>query len=136
METWLDSPPSAWVTQAYAVDGPFYQAAAAMLLLSPDKWSQKRVHILQRLLLTVHIRAGGAGTAAVAAAASSDGADGGTPKMEIAEYSVYRPALMFFAMVDLIIKDMWAGVHTKPDQVRICSNPHQNSIEILSFFSF
>ena len=84
LETWLDAPGSQWCSQATAVDGPFYQTTAAMLLLSPEKWQKKRVHILQRLLLTVHVRS---------AAANGDGsaADAvGQPKMEVAEYSVYR----------------------------------------------
>jgi len=106
LETWLESPGSQWVSQASATDGPFYQTTAAMLLLSPEKWQKNRAHILQRLLLTVHVRS----------TASDGGSSSDQPKMEVAEYSVYRPALLFFAMVDLIIKDMWSGIQTKSDQ--------------------
>jgi len=104
LETWLDSPAAQWVGQATAVEGPFYQTTACMLLMPQDKWSKKRAKILQRLLLTVHVRA-----------TASDSADP-APRLETLDYSVYRPALLFFAMVDLIITQMWKGVQTKPDQ--------------------
>lgn len=56
------------------------------------------LQLLQRLLLTAHLRAG-VGLA------------------EVAEYGVYRQAVLFFGLVDLVVREMWAGVQHTPDQV-------------------
>ena len=48
--------------------------------------------------MTVHVRAG-------------------TPVNKVVlEYNQYRHLLLFWAMVDLLIREMWAGVTTQQDQ--------------------
>ena len=99
VRTWLSAPPSQWVEQATAADGPLYSTALCTILMTPAEWSEKRAAILQRLMATVHIRAG-------------------TPvnKTQMMEYSAYRPLVLFWAMVDLVIRQMWAGVTVGPEQ--------------------
>jgi hypothetical protein len=53
LEEWLDSPPTQWVEQATAVDGPFYQAVLAILLLPPQDWLKRRVQVLHKCFFKV-----------------------------------------------------------------------------------
>ena len=99
VRTWLSAPPSQWVEQATAADGPLYSTALCTILMTPAEWSEKRAAILQRLMATVHIRAGAP-----------------VNKTAMMEYSAYRPLVLFWAMVDLVIRQMWAGVTVGPEQ--------------------
>ena len=73
IESWLSNSPAQWMEQATAAEGPLYYTALCMLLMSPEKWAEKRHIILQRLLLTVHVRAGSP-----------------VNKTQVLEYSKYR----------------------------------------------
>ena len=45
------------LASAYAVDGPFYFAVVAMMVVSPKRWRKEvRVKLLQRLVLAAHCR--------------------------------------------------------------------------------
>jgi len=99
IESWLSNTPAQWVEQATAAEGPLYYTAMCMLLMSPEKWTEKRHLILQRLLLTVHVRAGSP-----------------VNKTQLFEYSKYRSVVLFWAMVDLVIKEMWKGIVQGPGQ--------------------
>ena len=37
-------------------------------------------------------------------------------KKEVLEYSQYRSLVLFWCLVDLVIREMWAGVTAQPDQ--------------------
>merc|ERR1719228_3199483 len=99
IQTWLRAPPSQWIEQATAADGPMYYTCLCMLLLSPQEWADRRVAVLQRLLLTAHVRA----------------AQGGAVSKAVLEFSAYRQLILFWGLVDLIIREMWAGVPSLPD---------------------
>ena len=100
LQTWLTgTSPATWVEQATAVDGPLYNTALAILIMSPDTWDTYRSAILQRLLATIHVRAGPP-----------------INKTEMLDYAQYRSVVLFWAMTDLIIKEMWSGVPVSPDQ--------------------
>ena len=58
--------------------------------------------MLQRLLATVHIRAAGPGQP--------------VNKTSVLEYGQYRGMVLFWAMVDLVITEMWSGVSMATDQ--------------------
>jgi len=105
LESWMDAPAATWRAQATAVDGPMYQTALCLLLLSPTQWQAKRAQILQRLLVTAQLRAVG-----------QPSGDSTVNLVEVAEYGVYRTAVIFFGLVDLLIREMWAGVPTQADQ--------------------
>jgi E3 ubiquitin-protein ligase UBR4 len=53
----LDQPKERWIDSSYMADGPMYYTVMALLVLSPNKWKKLRVRLLQRLLLTAHLRA-------------------------------------------------------------------------------
>ena len=101
IQTWLDSSPGQWSEQATAADGPLYHTAMCLLIMSPDQWRQRRAAILQRLLVTVHLR--------LAAGQSVD-------KSSVLEYGQYRPLVLFWSMVDLVISEMWSGVVVTSEQ--------------------
>ena len=98
IHAWLKAAPGQWIDQATAADGPLYYTTLALLLFSPKEWAEKRVAVLQRLLVTVHVRAG--------------------PPISktVLDYNQYRHLLLFWAMVDLLMKEMWAGVTSQQDQ--------------------
>merc|ERR1712241_93754 len=56
LTTFLEAPKEKWLEQCYVAEGPHYQAALAMLILSPARWRSVRVVLLQRLLLCAHAR--------------------------------------------------------------------------------
>ena len=99
VNTWLSAPPTQWVEQATAAEGPLYFTALCTVLMTPAEWTEKRAAILQRLLATVHIRAGPP-----------------VNKTGMLDYSAYRPLVLFWAMVDLVIREMWKGVALAPEQ--------------------
>ena len=112
LEAWLEAAPANWRPAATAVDGPFYQTALCLLLMSPSQWRARRSTVLQRLLVTAQLRAASADGGGAA------GTGGGPVNLvEVAEYGVYRTAVLVFGMVDLLIREMWAGVPEKSDQV-------------------
>ena len=98
VHTWLSAPPTQWVEQATAAEGPLYFTALCTVLMTPAEWTEKRAAILQRLLATVHIRASN------------------PVKKEVLEYSQYRSLVLFWAFVDLVIREMWTGVTPQPEQ--------------------
>ena len=99
IQTWLRAPASQWVEQATASDGPVYHTALCLLLLSPQEWAERRVAVLQRLLLTAQVRA----------------AQGGPVARTVLEFTAYRQLALFWGLVDLVIKELWAGVPILPD---------------------
>ena len=45
------------LASSYAVEGPFYYAVVAMMVVSPRRWRREvRVKLLQRLVLAAHCR--------------------------------------------------------------------------------
>ena len=57
LAAFLKAPPDKWVESCYEVDGPLYMGALAAHIWGPDKWRQHRTALLQRLLVTAHVRA-------------------------------------------------------------------------------
>ncbi|XP_064423992.1 E3 ubiquitin-protein ligase UBR4 [Latimeria chalumnae] len=90
LQSFLEQPKEKWVENAYEVDGAHYYAVLALHILPPDRWKAARIDFLRRLLLTAHTRK-----------VSSGGANRLTDKA-VKEYSVYRSALLFWGLVDLI----------------------------------
>ena len=88
IESWLSNTSAQWVEQATAAEGPLYYTAMCMLLMSPEKWTEKRHLILQRLLLTVHVRAGSP-----------------VNKTQLFEYSKYRYKSALKKLYIIIIRD-------------------------------
>ena len=99
LKAFLEAPKEKWLEQCYVAEGPHYQAALAMLILSPSRWKSVRVTLLQRLLLCAHARSisGSANTRC-----TTLGADRGEHR-EVKEYgTVYKPVILYFALIDQI----------------------------------
>lgn len=56
LNAFLDLPKEKWLENAYVAEGPLYYATLCLVIVSPKRWSSIRIKILQRLLLTAHIR--------------------------------------------------------------------------------
>ena len=53
---------------------------------------------------------------------------------QVAEYGVYKTAVLFFGLLDLVVGEMWTGIPTKPEQVsqvlvaeRLDKGSHKNN---------
>ncbi|XP_044524637.1 E3 ubiquitin-protein ligase UBR4 [Gracilinanus agilis] len=90
LQSFLEQPKEKWVESAFEVDGPHYYTVLALHILPPERWRAIRVEILRRLLVISQARA-----------VSPGGASRLTDK-SVKDYSAYRSALLFWALVDLI----------------------------------
>ena len=97
LKAFLDAPKEQWLEQCYVAEGPHYQTAMAMLILSPTQWKSIRVKLLQRLLLCAHVRSI-SGTGNVRC--TTLGPIGGEHR-DVKEYgTVYKPVILYFALID------------------------------------
>lgn len=97
-----------WLESAYEVDGPVYQMVLSIVLHSPESWSQNRVKFLKRVLTAYHVRH--------LYPSSTSKALNGVGDKEVKDFSVYKPALMAYALVDLIIKYYFGKVVNPKDE--------------------
>merc|ERR1719412_923662 len=107
LKAFLDAPKEKWLEQCYVAEGPHYQTALAMLILSPNRWKSVRVILLQRLLLCAHARSiSGSGHARC----TTLGPSGGEHR-DVKEYgTVYKPVILYFALIDQIYEHMFNSV--------------------------
>ena len=77
-----------WVENHVEAESSFYYTTLALLVQSCQRWNTNRLTYLGRLLVTAHCRA-----------QQSKGSDQRHEK-QILDYSVYKPALVFFALVN------------------------------------
>lgn len=71
-----------WSSACWELTGPLYSAVVALHLLSREEWDQHRVALLRHLMALAHARA-------------TDGA----AAMEHPAFTVYKPYLLFFGLV-------------------------------------
>lgn len=104
--TFLDAPKDKWLEQCYVTEGPHYQTALAMLILSPSRWKSVRVGLLQRLLLCAHARSiTGNGNSRCTTLGSSG------EYREVKEYgAVYKPVILYFALIDQMYEQVFQNV--------------------------
>lgn len=69
-------------------ENAFYYTTLALLVLNRQRWNANRLVFLERLLVTAHCRA-----------QQPKGAEQRQEK-QVLDYSVYKPALVFFAIVN------------------------------------
>ena len=77
-----------WVENQIESDSAFYFTTLGLLVQSCQRWNASRLTYLGRLLVTAHCRA-----------QLTKGSDQRQEK-QIFEYSVYKPALVFFAIIN------------------------------------
>ena len=104
--TFLDATKDKWLEQCYITEGPHYQTALAMLILSPSRWKSVRVALLQRLLLCAHARSiTGNGNSRCTTLGSSG------EYREVKEYgAVYKPVILYFALIDQMYEQVFQNV--------------------------
>lgn len=94
LATYLTQQPSErWLEYAYEVEGPFFQITLSLALHTPEIWKRNRIQHLKRLIAIAQARAVSPSTLCK----SLSGADR-QPK----EYSVYKPYLMMWGLIDLL----------------------------------
>lgn len=82
-----------WIESAYEAEGPLYWITMSVLLHSFDQWTLHRVAHLKRLLVLAHARH-----------CQPTGPVKNTWDKTVKDYSVYKPYLIFFGVVDGIYK--------------------------------
>jgi E3 ubiquitin-protein ligase UBR4 len=91
-----------WLESSYDIDSPAYQAILSIVLHTPEMWAKNRVKYLSRLMVAYHVRHLYPTTTCKAL--------NGVGDKDVKDYSVYKPGLMIFAIVDLIYKNYFAKV--------------------------
>ncbi|ERL84753.1 hypothetical protein D910_02178 [Dendroctonus ponderosae] len=90
---------------AYQADGPLYMATMAVFLKSKNEWEKDRYAHLSRLLAiaqTRFVQPSGPGT--------------GLSDKSVKDYSVYKPYLVFFGLIDAIYKYFFKDVEGEFEQ--------------------
>jgi E3 ubiquitin-protein ligase UBR4 len=109
LTTFLNQPVGEkWLESAYEVDGPVYQMVLSIVLHSPETWAQNRVKFLKRVLVGYHVRHLYPSTTCKALNCVGD--------KDVKDFSVYKPALMMYALVDLINKYYFGKVVNPKDE--------------------
>eukprot|EP00095_Tigriopus_kingsejongensis_P009320 maker-scaffold486_size158769-snap-gene-0.26 protein:Tk09320 transcript:maker-scaffold486_size158769-snap-gene-0.26-mRNA-1 annotation:"e3 ubiquitin-protein ligase ubr4" len=98
LNAFLDLPKEKWFENAYVAEGPLYYTTLCLMIVSPKRWSAIRIKILQRLLLTAHIRS-------IHPRPPKTLAD-----RTIKDYSVYKKIILFFALVDQLFTGMFQSI--------------------------
>lgn len=94
LSTYLELPVSdRWLTSAYDTEGPLFQITHSLALHTPALWRRHRIQHLKRLLVTAQVRLCSRGVICKALTGSD---------RQAKEYSIYKPYLMMWSMVDLV----------------------------------
>lgn len=99
LKGFMDLSTDKWVESACEPEGPLYFTAMALLVAPPSEWASNRVSILRRLLLT-----GQARTIGVSKILTD---------RSIKEYSIYKPYLLYFSLIDGLYKKVFDKVEVK-----------------------
>lgn len=84
-----------WLESAYEADGPYYLVTLSLALQSPSLWKTNRILHLKRMLVLVHARHVSPGAVIKSLSDKS-----------VLDYSVYKPAVMMWAIVDKIYNSL------------------------------
>uniref|UniRef100_A0A182JT95 UBR-type domain-containing protein n=1 Tax=Anopheles christyi TaxID=43041 RepID=A0A182JT95_9DIPT len=100
-------PSERWLECAYEAEGPLYLITMSLALHTPDLWSRHKLIHLQRLIAIAHARHVSPNTVCKFLAPVDK-----HPK----DYTVYKPYLMFWGLVDLIYRNFFRTVATPKDE--------------------
>lgn len=81
--------PEKWIESAYEAEGPLYWLAMSILVHQPERWSAHRVSHLRRLVVLAHARH-----------CHPSGPVKTLSDKSVKEYSVYKPYLVYFGLID------------------------------------
>ncbi|KAL1517166.1 hypothetical protein ABEB36_000965 [Hypothenemus hampei] len=93
------------IDMAYQAEGPLYMATMALFLKSKDEFEQDRLVHLSRLILIAHVRY-----------LQPNGPSGPITDKSVKDYSVYKPYLMFYGLIDAIYKFFFNDVAGRGEQ--------------------
>ncbi|XP_011314104.1 protein purity of essence isoform X2 [Fopius arisanus] len=85
------SPSASWLDSCYEAEGPYYQAVLSLLIHPPARWQQEKFTHLKRLIILAHQRY-----------ISPSGPTKTITDSTVKDYSVYKSALIFFGLIDVI----------------------------------
>lgn len=94
-----------WLECAYEIEGPFYQCTLSLALHTPNLWQKHKVAHLKRLIAAGHARN-------ISPSAVCKSLPDNKPK----DYSVYKPFLMMWALVDCVYADLFKTVQTPKEE--------------------
>ncbi|XP_036368081.1 E3 ubiquitin-protein ligase UBR4 isoform X5 [Octopus sinensis] len=87
LSNFLEMPKEKWVENCFEAEGPLYWSVMAVHILSPQKWRDHRVSLIERLFILAHARN-----------VCSTGAKA-LPDRTLKDLSVYKPAFVFFGLL-------------------------------------
>uniref|UniRef100_A0A2M4DPD5 Putative e3 ubiquitin-protein ligase ubr4 n=1 Tax=Anopheles darlingi TaxID=43151 RepID=A0A2M4DPD5_ANODA len=100
-------PSERWLECAYEAEGPLYLLTMSLALHTPELWTRHKLIHLRRLIAIGHARHVSPNTVCKFLAPSDK-----RPK----DYSIYKPYLMFWGLIDLIYRDAFRTVTTPKDE--------------------
>uniref|UniRef100_A0A182FS89 Uncharacterized protein n=2 Tax=Anopheles albimanus TaxID=7167 RepID=A0A182FS89_ANOAL len=100
-------PSERWLECAYEAEGPLYLLTMSLALHTPELWTRHKLVHLRRLIAIGHARHVSPNTVCKFLAPSDK-----RPK----DYSIYKPYLMFWGLIDLIYRDAFRSVTTPKDE--------------------
>ncbi|XP_049536263.1 protein purity of essence [Anopheles darlingi] len=100
-------PSERWLECAYEAEGPLYLLTMSLALHTPELWTRHKLVHLRRLIAIGHARHVSPNTVCKFLAPSDK-----RPK----DYSIYKPYLMFWGLIDLIYRDAFRTVTTPKDE--------------------
>lgn len=96
-----------WLECAYDVEGPLYQLTISLALHTPAIWAANKIQHLKRLIIMAQART--ASPSKICNFLTSE-------QKELKSYSVYKPYLMIWCLVDLIYRYFFRTVTTPKDE--------------------
>uniref|UniRef100_A0A182YND8 Uncharacterized protein n=1 Tax=Anopheles stephensi TaxID=30069 RepID=A0A182YND8_ANOST len=96
-----------WLECAYEAEGPLYLLAMSLALHTPELWSRHKLVHLQRLIAIAQARHVSPNSVCKFLAPVDK-----HPK----DYSIYKPYLMFWGLIDLIYRNFFRTVSTPKDE--------------------
>uniref|UniRef100_A0A182NQY2 UBR-type domain-containing protein n=1 Tax=Anopheles dirus TaxID=7168 RepID=A0A182NQY2_9DIPT len=100
-------PSERWLECAYEAEGPLYLLTMSLALHTPELWSRHKLVHLQRLIAIAQARHVSPNTVCKFLA---------TADKREKDYSIYKPYLMFWGLIDLIYRNFFRTVATPKDE--------------------
>jgi len=91
--------PSDWVGLCFESDGHLYYCVLAFIMSPPAEWQRRRVDMLKRMVMTAQARQVARG-----------GASKSLPDTSVKDYIVYKPYVLFLALVDGFYKHLFSDI--------------------------